>query len=64
MPDQETHRRLPGRSSSSANASLQAEIKRVRAMSVEERILSALTLGSNFQWIQPTPINELNREKR
>jgi len=58
MPDHEYSRRLPGRASLCANASLQAEIERVRSMSVEDRILSALAMGSKFTWLQPTAIKK------
>ena len=46
------------RASACAQASLQAEIERVRRMTVEERILAALQMKSKFAWLQPSPVEE------
>jgi len=43
------------RPSVSHKASLQAEIIRVRRMTVEERVKAALGLGRRFAWLQPAP---------
>ena len=41
------------RRSASAEAALRAEIQRISRMTVEERIIAALTLRDRFAWIQP-----------
>lgn len=43
------------RRSASAKRSLAAEMERVRAMSVEERIKAALSMRERFNWLQPAP---------
>jgi len=43
------------RPSASQNASRQAEIARVRRMTVEERVKAALGLGRRFAALQPAP---------
>ncbi|MBX3744748.1 MAG: hypothetical protein KF833_05515 [Verrucomicrobiae bacterium] len=40
-----------------AQASLQAEIERVAAMTIEERVRAALSMGDRFAWISPVPID-------
>jgi hypothetical protein len=42
-----------GRRSVSAEASLKAEIERTRRMTVEERILAALSMRKRFSWVKP-----------
>ena len=51
--DQPSFPRL--RPSVSQNASRQAEIARVRRMTVEERVKAALGLGRRFAALQPAP---------
>lgn len=46
------------RLSSCANASLQAEIERIRKMTVEQRILAALGMKSKFAGLGVTCIKE------
>lgn len=46
-------------SSVCAKASLQAEIVRLRKQTVEQRILSALSMKSKFSWLQPAPLGGL-----
>ena len=41
------------RRSGSAARSLAAELARVRAMSVEDRIKAALSIRERFAWLQP-----------
>jgi hypothetical protein len=41
--------------SACAEASLHAEIERVKMMTVEQRVLSALSMKRRFSWIEPTP---------
>jgi len=53
MADEQTFPRL--RPSVSHAASRQAEIDRVRRMSVEERVKAALGLASRFAALRPTP---------
>lgn len=45
----------PRARSACAEASFRAQLERIRAMSVEERILAALSLSRKFAWIQPAP---------
>lgn len=58
-PDQETIR---PRTSACAKASLQAEIERVRQMTVEERVLAALSMKSRFGWLQPAQTGKQEHE--
>ena len=46
------------RRSASAIRSLAAELDRVRAMSVEDRIKAALSLRERFAWLQPAPADK------
>lgn len=39
-----------------ARASLQAEIERMAAMTIEERVKAALSMRSRFAWISPVPV--------
>jgi hypothetical protein len=41
------------RRSASADAALAAELERVSAMTIEERIKAALTMKDRFDWLQP-----------
>ncbi len=50
------------RASACAKASLQAEIERVRRMTVEERVLAALSMKSRFGWLQPAPTGKREHE--
>jgi hypothetical protein len=43
------------RKSHCAQASFAVELKRLRAMSIEERVLEALGLHNRFSWIDPIP---------
>jgi hypothetical protein len=52
MPDEPFFPRL--RPSASHDASRQAEIDRVRRMTVEERVKAALGLAARFKALQPT----------
>ncbi len=56
--------RLGSVSSACASASRKAEMERVREMSVEERILAALSMKANFAWLQPTRIADQIDERR
>ena len=40
------------RQSASARKALEAEIERVRRMSIEDRIKAALSLRSRFEWLR------------
>jgi hypothetical protein len=46
------------RPSRSHAASRQAEVDRVRKLTVEERIKAALSLGTRFSWLRPAPPRE------
>ncbi len=48
--------------SACANASLQADIERVRKMTVEERILAAFSMKSKFAWLQPSSVEKQGNE--
>jgi hypothetical protein len=37
---------------------LEAELERLRAMTVEDRIKAALSLRKRFAWLQPTSAND------
>jgi hypothetical protein len=51
-----TPRTFPAlRKSRCAQESLAAELKRLRKLSIEERILEALDMSDRFAWILPTP---------
>lgn len=52
MPEEESASCRP-RPSASAEAALRAEIERVSRMTIEQRIIAALTLRERFAWIQP-----------
>jgi len=41
------------RRSASANASLAAEMERLRQMTIEERIKAALSMRDRFAWLDP-----------
>ena len=56
--------RLGSVSSACASASLEVEMERVRKMSVEERILAALSMKAKFAWLQPTRIADQIDERR
>ena len=43
------------RRSACGDASLRAEIDRVKRMTVEERIKAALTMRERFDWLLPVP---------
>lgn len=58
-PEEET---VNPRASACAEASLQAEIERVRRMTVEERILAALQLKARFAWLQPSRVEKRGQE--
>ena len=51
-------RLLGERRSASAEAAFKAEMKRVRAMTIKERMIEALEMSQRFSWIQPTPIKK------
>jgi len=42
------------RHSACADAALRAEIKRIRGMTIEERIKAALSMRERFAWLAPT----------
>ena len=44
--------------SASANASRRAELERLQRMSVEERILAALSMRDRFKGLQATPFKK------
>ncbi|MDA3874818.1 MAG: hypothetical protein PF795_12770 [Kiritimatiellae bacterium] len=48
----------PARRSFSAEASRQAELDRLRRMSVEERILEALNMTQRYAWLKPVVEDE------
>ena len=41
------------RQSACARKALEAEIERVRRMSIEDRIKAALSMRSRFEWLRP-----------
>lgn len=41
------------RRSASADAAFQAELERVRRMSIEERVKAALSMRERFGWLNP-----------
>ena len=43
-----------GRPSASARKALEEEIRRVKLMSIEERVLAALSMPGRFTWVQQT----------
>jgi hypothetical protein len=45
----------PSRPSASAEAALRAEMARIEAMTIEERVKSALSLPQRFAWLAPVP---------
>jgi hypothetical protein len=47
-----------GRRSVCADESLRAEIERTRRMTVEERILAALSMRKRFDWVKPVPLKK------
>jgi hypothetical protein len=47
---------LASRRSRCAEASFLAELERIRAMSIEERVKAALTLHEQFAWLAPAPM--------
>lgn len=51
------------RRSASADAALAAELKRVSAMTIEERIKAALTMKDRFDWLQPAAGQRASAEK-
>lgn len=51
-------RLLGERRSASAEAAFKAEMERVRAMTIKERMIEALELSQRFSWIQPSPIKK------
>ena len=46
------------RASASANASRRAELERLQRMSIEERILAALSMRDRFKGLQATPFKK------
>jgi hypothetical protein len=54
--------RLPRRSAS-ADAALAAELERVSAMTIEERIKAALTMRDRFDWLRPVAESRVSAEK-
>lgn len=42
------------RRSACATRSRERELARLRSLSVEERIVAALTMGTRFAWLKPT----------
>lgn len=46
------------RRSASAQASRQAELERLQRMSIEERILAALSMRDRFKGLQATPFKK------
>jgi hypothetical protein len=51
-----TPRTFPAlRKSRCAQESLASELKRLRKLSIEERVLEALGMSERFAWILPTP---------
>jgi hypothetical protein len=51
------------RRSASADAALAAELKRVSAMTIEERVKAALTMRNRFDWLQPASGRGISAEK-
>jgi hypothetical protein len=45
---------LGPRRSTCATQSRERELARLRSLSVEERIVAALTMGTRFAWLKPT----------
>jgi len=43
------------RRSACATRSRERELARLRSLSVEERIVAALTMGTRFAWLKPVP---------
>ncbi len=39
-------------------ASREAVLERMREISVEEKIKAALSIGDNFSWLKPTPLED------
>jgi hypothetical protein len=46
------------RRSTCADASLRAEIKRVKQMTIEERIKAALSMENRFVWLNPVVLGK------
>jgi hypothetical protein len=44
--------------SACARKSFERELARLRSMSVEERIMEALTMSEEFAWLEPTAITK------
>jgi hypothetical protein len=51
------------RRSVSADAALAAELERVSAMTIEERVKAALTMRDRFGWLQPAAGKRTSSEK-
>jgi hypothetical protein len=43
------------RRSACATRSRERELARLKSLSVEERVVAALTMGARFAWLKPTP---------
>ncbi|MEI8353120.1 MAG: hypothetical protein WCG22_01260 [Lentisphaerota bacterium] len=48
-----THPVRPLRRSASANQSHACELERLRRMSIQERILAALSIDTRYSWLKP-----------
>jgi hypothetical protein len=53
MEPSQTSSIAKARKSRSADAAKQAEMARLRQMTVEERIRESLTMGEKYQWLKP-----------
>lgn len=51
------------RRSACADAALGAEIERIIRMTIEERVMAALTLRERFDWLQPAAGKRFSPEK-
>lgn len=59
-PEPSIHR---PRRSACADASLRAEIERVKRMTIEERVKAALTMRDRFDWLPAVPRKRDSTEK-
>lgn len=51
------------RPSACADAALRAELERVSRMTIEERVIAALTMHERFDWLQPVAEMQASVEK-
>jgi len=61
MPASESSLPRPRRSAC-AEAALDAEIERLSRMTIEERVLAALTLRERFDWLRPEPAKKPSKD--